>query len=396
MNSDLEIYWPKKKKKLVLKLLDEKLESHGQHGKATFLVDEMDNKYILKIFPNIIDVTNKEIFQLDVDIESEPEKMKDRLHLWRTINEYVASKIAKKLSLNVPDTIIICSSQISKHKLANQKLPLGKDVIVLNKDDDSYDTVEEVYKFSKRENYSLESSKKFEEFLGSFSETSDPTIILGTLHKFIPNSKSLDQYFGLSRDDFDKAFDNIRDLDNAYKLLPFDVWLNDPDRNQGNYLVVFTNNKKEAKPKDIFGLDYEMWSFGDDLWMDNDEIARGRSYLTAVIHNQTNIFDSRILETIYRITNLTTNELRKFSFAPRILCQFLEFHIEKENIVADERIKLIQIEQNIFDFLFETHPKMDKLTRRILMQIGLPKELKDLEISLLNNSEIDIEEEILD
>lgn len=386
MKFDLEIFWPLTKRKLVLQLLNEKLESHGQHGKATILVDEKGEKFIFKMFSKIIDLPEQEIFQLDVDVESEPDKMKDRLHLWRTINEYVASKIASKLSLNVPEAILICSSQISKYKLnSNLKLPLARDVIILDDSDESYDTVEDVYNFSKRDDYSIKTSKRFEEFLGSFNNENNPTIVIGTLHNYIPNSKSLDQYFGLSRDDFDKAFNNIRALDNAYKLLPFDVWLNDPDRNQGNYLVVFNENKEESKPQDIFGLDYEMWSFGDDIWMDNDEIAKGRSYLTAVIHNTTNIFDPRILETIYRIVNFSNKELRLFSFGPKILCQFFEYHIKNGTLQADERSKLKQIEQNIFDFLYETHPKIDKLSMRILKQIGFPNKLKDLETSLLDN-----------
>ena len=99
--------------------------------------------------------------------------MKDRLHLWRVLNEYVASTLAKKLELTVPEAILITSGQVSQLKLEpDQELPLPEDEIILD-DEHTPETAEEYYQLSSREHYIIETSEQFEEILtGLFNQTS--------------------------------------------------------------------------------------------------------------------------------------------------------------------------------------------------------------------------------
>ncbi|MHA2336362.1 MAG: hypothetical protein ACXACX_03625, partial [Candidatus Hodarchaeales archaeon] len=189
--------------------------------------------------------------------------------------------------------------------------------------------------------------------------------------------KNLDQY--LDENEFETAIENIKSLDDGYKLLPLDVWLNDPDRNQGNYLIEL---KEDQEIRGIYGLDYEMWSFGSDIWMDQDTVTKGRSYLTAIIHNATHLFDDRVLETIFSISSLSDDELEELTLAPQIICKFFEYNIENDFLDNDERLKLLSIEENMWDFLAETRPRVETLTLRIIKQIGLPKPLKSLQKKL--------------
>ncbi|MFW9993628.1 MAG: hypothetical protein ACFFD4_16400 [Candidatus Odinarchaeota archaeon] len=383
MNYDLIINWPELKRSLKLKITDRKMDVHGQHGRATILKDDDGESWLIKIFSKVIDTESRELFLLDVDIERNPDEIRDRLHLWRVLNEHTASRLAAKLGLTVPETVLITSSRISHFTLEPEtELVLPDDVIILDKEDGGPDTAEEFYKLSSRENHTIETSEAFEDFLGRFSDNGDPSHVLGILVKYVPDTMNLDAF--LDSRDFNEARKSIGNLDSGYELLPFDVWLNDPDRNQGNYLIKMDSNNN---PVEVYGLDYEMWSFADDIWMDEDEITKGRSYLTAVIHDNCTIFDPRLMETIFRISSISNEELASLTLAPRILCQFIEYHVRNSLLEADERIKLLNIEQNLWDFLYETKPKLDKLTRRIIRQIGLPDGLKELEKVIISGED---------
>lgn len=367
MNFDLKITWYSLERKIQLILTDKTLDEQGQHGKATILEDEQGQQWLLKLFKKSIDVESHKINLLDVDIKANPEDMKDRLHLWRALNEFVASKLATELNLNVPEAILITSENIFDLNFKpDDELPLPEDEIILD-EDHRPETAEEYYKLSLRENYKIESSKKFEEIITDIG--------LGVLIKYIPNSMNLEKFMEFDPD-FSKVIASVSKLDNGFNLLPFDVWLNDPDRNQGNYLIQLDN---EDKPKDVWGLDYEMWAMGNDIWMDEDEITKGRSYLTAFIHKATNILDPRILETFFKISAISNKELKELTLAPQIICQYIEYHIQHQNLNPDERIKLLNIEQNIWDFLYETRPNLDQLIIRIIKQIGFPEKLSSLE-----------------
>ncbi|OLS20016.1 MAG: hypothetical protein HeimC3_42270 [Candidatus Heimdallarchaeota archaeon LC_3] len=376
MSFDIKIIWPDENKTLELSLTGKKMDVHGQHGKSHILEAKNKEKWILKIFPRIID--NNEIDIMDLDIEGDTEQESRKLHFWRVLNEYVASQIAITLQLNVPEALIVTSSPVSKLRLEDDyKLKLREDEIILDDDEGSPETADELYRYHERDNYLIESSKNFDDLLASYSLTNRSTDVLGILIKFIPNSENLDQY--LENNDFDKAMENIKKLDDGFRLLPFDTWLNDPDRNQGNYLVE-KNTKNGLKA--IYGLDYEMWSFGSDIWMDQDEVTKGRSYLTAVIHNATHLFDDRVMETIFNISSLNDDVLEELTLAPKIICKFLEYNIENGHLDSDERLKLLSIEENMWDFLAETRPRVETLTLRIIKQIGLPKHLKSLQKKL--------------
>lgn len=349
------------------RLTKKTMTAAGQHGKATILVDEKKKEWLLKTFANIIDFELKEIQDLEVDLKESPEDSRGRMHLWRTFNELTASRLGRRLHLNVPEAIIVCSQQVADHPLTQTStLPLG-DVIVLDEDEEG-ETAEEYYQLSERESYTLETSSKFEKILAEKGGRGDPSSVLALLLEKIPDTINLDEFLD-SYTDFDKAFETIQQIDDGYALLPFDVWLNDPDRNAGNYLVQLDKSKQAQQ---IWGIDYEMWALGSDIWMEEDEITKGRSYLTAIIHGKSNIFDSRITQTVYRIRSLTDESLSAMTRTPQLACKFFEYHISKQSLDPDERIKLKQIETNLEDFLIESRPRSDKLSDILVRQIGLP------------------------
>ncbi|UCG89803.1 MAG: hypothetical protein JSU57_04920 [Candidatus Heimdallarchaeota archaeon] len=353
------------------RLTEKTMTAAGQHGKATVLEDENGKEWLLKTFANIIDFELKEIQDLEVDLKESPEDSRDRMHLWRTFNELTASRLGRRLHLNVPEAIIVCSQQIADHPLKQTStLPLG-DVIVLDEDEEG-ETAEEYYQYSERETYTLETSAKFEQILASKSGRGDPSVVLAILLEKIPNTINLDEFLD-SYKDLDEAFHTVQQIDDGYTLLPFDVWLNDPDRNAGNYLVQFDEAKQAEK---IWGIDYEMWALGSDIWMEEDEITKGRSYLTAIIHPKSDIFDPRVNQTVYRIRSLSDEELSAMTQTPQLACKFFEHHINTKNLDPEERIKLKQLETNLEDFLIESRPRSDKLSDILVRQIGFPDDFE--------------------
>ena len=388
MSFDLKLTWPDENESLTLKFSQERLQSAGQHGQLTVLETQSGEKYLLKIFNRAIDLDNKTIPFADIDLDASPEEMKDRLQLWRAINEYTASNLAQDLELNVPESLIITSRVISDFPLEfSDVLPLPADEIILDEELGSPETAEEFYLLSLRENYIISTSDAFESLLASQSLEKDPTTVIGILTQLVPNTKTIDKYLE-NEIAFEKAVEKISSIDNAYKLIPFDTWLNDPDRNQGNYLVQFSEDGET--PIDLWGIDYEMWSFSyDDLLTigDEEDITHGRSYLTAIIHKTTDFFDKRVLETFFKISCMKDDDIDVLSYVPKLLCQFIEYHIKNNHLENDERFKLLQIEENIRDFLFESIPKIDKLSIRLINQIGLPTDLKELEDDILNIDE---------
>ena len=388
MSFDLKLTWPDENESLTLKLSNEKLQSAGQHGQSIILESKSNEKFLLKIFNRVIDSANKTIPFADIDLDAEPEEMKNRLQLWRAINEYTASNLAQDLELNVPESLLITSSKVSEFPLDfGDILPLPSDEIILDDELGAPETAEEFYLLSLRDNYTISTSDAFESVLEAHSEEKNATLVIGVLTKIIPNSKTIDQYLE-AEIGFEKAVQKISSIDNAYKLIPFDTWLNDPDRNQGNYLVQLAEDGET--PVDLWGIDYEMWSFSfDDVLKigDEEDITHGRSYLTAIIHKTTDFFDKRILESFFKISSMRDDDIEIASYAPKVLSQYIEYHIKNDNLGADERFKILQIEENIRDFLFESIPKIDKLSIRLINQVGLPKDLRELEDDILNIDE---------
>jgi hypothetical protein len=372
---DLIIFSDDKQKNVKnrLRISEKEMTAAGQHGKATILVDEEGKEWLVKVFSNLIDFEVKEIFNLDVDIKDSPEQSRDRLHLWRIFNEITASRLGKRLLLNVPNTYMICSQKIASFPLEKSTpLALG-DVVILDEETGQAETADEYYSFDDRIEGSIKTSKRFEKLLAAKSKQNKSDDVLALLQEKIPDSQNLDEYLDEHQDDLDSAFKTIQEIDDGFLLLPFDIWLNDPDRNAGNYLVQLDKNKHATR---IWGIDYEMWSFGSDIWMDEDEITKGRSYLTAIIHPKSHVFDPRVNQTFYRIRMLSDEEIQNMTKAPRLACKFIEYHIDKGNLDAEERIVLKQIEENLQDFLLESRPRSDKLSETIVKQVGLPKDFK--------------------
>ncbi|MFX0183770.1 MAG: hypothetical protein ACFE95_11870 [Candidatus Hodarchaeota archaeon] len=371
---DLIIFETQDKKSILnrFKISEKEMTVAGQHGKATVLEDENGKEWLLKTFGNIIDFEVNKIMDLEVDIHESPDEGRHRMHIWRVLNELTASRLGKKLKLNVPKAIVVCSQKIADHPLdASSQLALGE-VIILDDEEGAPESADEYYDFTSRESYTLETSQLFEKALSDRSTNSDSTTVLGLLMEKIPHTMNLDEYLDSHSDDFDDAVQSIREIDDGYFLLPFDIWLNDPDRNAGNYLVE-TEEKKPGEPiKACWGIDYEMWSLGSDIWMEEDEITKGRSYLTAIIHPSSNIFDPRVNQTLYRIRNISDEELILMTRAPQLLCKFFEYHISQKALETDERIVLKQVETNLEDFLSESRPRSDKLSEILIKQIGHP------------------------
>ena len=373
---DLIIYSDDQKKNVKhrFQLSEKKLSASGQHGKATILIEESGKEWLVKTFGNLIDFEVKEIFNLDVDIKDTPERSRDRLHLWRLLNEITASRLGRKLHLHVPKTYLISSQKISDlNLLPSTQLNIG-DVIILDEEEGGAETADEFYLFHNRKESAISTSNQFENFLASKSNRNNPTEVLALLQERIPNTQNLDEYLDDNQEDLDATFEKIQNIDDGFYLLPFDIWLNDPDRNAGNYLVQLDQNKNASR---IWGIDYEMWAFGSDNWMDEDEITQGRSYLTAIIHPKSHIFDPRVSQTFHRIRMLKDEEILQMTRAPRLLCKFFEYHINQGNIDSDERIVLKQVEGNLEDFLLESRPRSDKLSETIIRQIGLPEDFKE-------------------
>ncbi|MFX0084132.1 MAG: hypothetical protein ACFFAU_00525 [Candidatus Hodarchaeota archaeon] len=371
---DLVIFETQEKKAITnrFRITEKTMKTAGQHGKAIILIDEQGKEWLLKIFSNIIDFDLEKISDLEVDIQDSPEESRHRMHLWRVLNELTASRLGQRLQLNVPKVTVISSQRIADLVLKRSSpLTLG-DVVILDDEEGGPETADEFYDFSNRESYSLETSAEFEKLLASRGNRNDPTTILALITEKIPNTINLDEYLD-SYKDLDSAFEKIRQIDDGYFLLPFDIWLNDPDRNAGNYLVQL-DESKEAKR--VWGIDYEMWALGSDIWMEEDEITKGRSYLTAIIHPATNIFDERVLRTVQRIRGLDDDEITAMTVAPRLLCKFFEYHINQKVLDPEERIVLKQVETNLEDFLYESRPRSDKLSDILIQQIGFPKDFK--------------------
>ncbi len=371
---DLVIFETPEKKDVInrFRLTEKTMETAGQHGKAIILLDEQGKEWLLKTFSNIIDFDLEKISDLEVDIQDSPEESRHRMHLWRVLNELTASRLGRRLRLNVPKVFVICSQKIADLALKKSSpLTLG-DVVILDDEDGGPETANEFYDFSNRETYSLETSENYEKILASKSSKNDPSSILALISEKIPDTINLDEYLD-SYKDLDGAFESLRKIDDGYFLLPFDIWLNDPDRNAGNYLVQFNESKEAIR---IWGIDYEMWALGSDIWMEEDEITKGRSYLTAIIHPTTNIFDPRVHQTIYRIRSLLDEEVTSMTKSPQLLCKFFEYHITQKAIDPEERIVLKQVETNLEDFLSESRPRSDKLSDILIKQIGLPSDFK--------------------
>ena len=370
---DLVIFetYDKKAVRNRFRITEKAMTAAGQHGKATVLLDEQGKEWLLKAFPNLIDFELNKILDLEVDLQESPEESRHRMHLWRVLNELTASRLGQRLKLNVPEAFVVCSQAIAGLPLEQASaLDIG-DVIVFDEDEDETDTAEEFYQFSEREAYTLEASTKFDQLLAEKSGRGDPSIVLALLIEKIPDSINLDEYMDSFEKDLDGAFATIQQINDGHALLPFDIWLNDPDRNAGNYLVQLDDSKKAKK---IWGIDYEMWALGSDIWMDEDEITKGRSYLTAIIHSTSNIFDPRVNQTVHRIRNLSDDELKAMTLSPQILCKFFEYNINQKNLEPDERIVLKQVETNLEDFLTESRPRSDKLYEIISRQIGFPSD----------------------
>ncbi|MFX1514454.1 MAG: hypothetical protein ACFFCQ_17915 [Promethearchaeota archaeon] len=355
--------------RISLQYTGEKLEWGGQHGQPLLFTDESGEKWILKPFGKAIDFEMATLNDSEISLERSPEENRNYQHFFRVANEIVASRVATHLSqnvpINVPEALVVTSKAVANLRIHSQhKIPLPGDVKILDPDDE-LETFEDFYSLSQRFDFQQKSDDEFDELLIQKTGVEDPNLALGCLIKFIPNSVNLDQFMDEHSKD-DAWIQLIHEIEEGYFLIPFDVWLNDPDRNVGNYLVQKLEGEKKFS---IFGIDYEMWAYGGDT-IDEDDITRGRSYLAAIIHRKTNLNDPRILRSVFNIRYLTEEKIINLSRLPIPFVKFVEFHIKNGNLNEDEREKILQTDQNLKDFLWETKPRLSVLEEKLKDQIG--------------------------
>jgi hypothetical protein len=345
----------------------------GQHGSPLVFQDRNSlKKYILKPFYNAIDSEFNQLNALDVDLSWEAARSKDRGQFSRIANEIVASRVATALSLKVPYCFPVVSSEVADFQIdPKEQLLLDPKVKILDETGEP-ETYEEFYRFQEREIAILDASEELDDIL--FSRRSgdyppDPSFVIGIFSEFIPNSEDFASAMDKATEEnyLDEWVDEIRENDSGFELLPFDTWLNDPDRNNQNYLI-----QKENGQKAIWGIDYEMFSFGADI-PEEDDSTKGRSYLAAILHKNTSLGDPRILQTLMKIKMLSEETITAVTRLPFLILQYVEFHIAKGNLDPDEREKIKSTEQNLFDCLWETKPKMSRLETTLEQQIGSPK-----------------------
>ncbi len=361
--------------KLNLTPIEEEIKG-GQHGSPLVFAEKTSGKkYLLKPFYQVIDSEFSQLNAMEVDLEWDAARSKDRCQFSRIANEIVAANLASILNLNVPRCFPIVSSKVAKHKIkTKKKLSLGSEVKVLDEGGEA-ETYEEFFGFENRDTIKFDADKKFDELLLSRREgeyPSDSSFVMGIISEFVPDSMDLARAMDKASDDgtIDTWFTKFRtNCENGYYLLPFDTWLNDPDRNNQNYLV------HEEKGKiTVWGIDYEMWSFGADI--PDEGPTKGRSYLAAILHKTTNLEDPRILKTLLQIRMLDESAIERITRMPVPLIQFVEYHIAKGNLGAEEREKIRSTEQDLFECLWETKPMMSRLEEILESQIG-PPEWKD-------------------
>ena len=347
--------------------------SGGQHGSPlVFQEKKSTRKFILKPFYSVIDPEFSQLNAIDVDLSWDAARSKDRCQFGRIANEIVASRLANQhLGIRVPFSFPVVSSKVAKFKIKPKKrLPLDPKVKVL--DESELETFEEYYHLQDREMIKVKPASDFDELLLSRcpdDNPSDASFVMGMISEYIPNSVDLASAMDKASDEgrLDEWIDDIRGYDNGYELLPYDTWLNDPDRNNQNYLV-----QEEETGKTIWGIDYEMFSFGADV-PDQDDSTKGRSYLAAILHKNTNLGDPRILKTLLKIRMLSKGTIEDIVRLPFPLLQYVEFHIAQGNLEPDEREKINTTEQELFDCLYETKPKMSRLEKIVENQLGSPQ-----------------------
>ncbi|MFQ5977264.1 MAG: hypothetical protein ACE5OZ_03910 [Candidatus Heimdallarchaeota archaeon] len=345
----------------------------GQHGSPLVFQDRRTlRKFILKPFFNAIDAEFSQLNALDVDLSWEAARSKDRGQFGRIANEIIAARTAAKLSLNVPFCFPIVSSEVANFQIKpEENLALDPNVRILD-DTGQPETYEEYYRFQTREIAILDVSSEFDEVLFSRKAGDyppDPSFVIGIISEYIPNSIDLASAMDRASEEnrLDEWIDEIRENDSGFDLLPFDTWLNDPDRNNQNYLV----QEDGGVSRGVWGIDYEMWSMGADI-PDEDDSTKGRSYLAAILHKNTSLEDPRILQTLLKIKMLPKTTIEAIVKLPFLLLQYVEYHIAKGNLDADEREKIKSTERDLFDCLWETKPKMSRLEEILETQLGSP------------------------
>ncbi|MFX0067002.1 MAG: hypothetical protein ACFFC7_33125, partial [Candidatus Hermodarchaeota archaeon] len=239
--------------------------SEGQHGAPLIFEDVKRNqKWLLKVFPNTIDQEFQGIADIEVDLGRSAEETKHLQHFHRPANEYVASRLAHELGVNVPEAIIVVSKAVNEFNIdSNTPLSLEEDIVILD-NAEQHDTVEEYYNYQLHPDQKSYCSERFDTILleychqkGYKIETADQ--VIGVLTRFIPRSKNLDVFLDVKGKAFEEKIEKLRSLKHARSLIPFDVWLGGPDRNAGNYLIY----KPKSRVHQIMGIDYEMWSFAE-------------------------------------------------------------------------------------------------------------------------------------
>ena len=362
--TELEIHTPDGRR-MILTFSGEYMGESGQHGRSAIFIDKKTKKkWMVKIFPHCID-PELGIDPLPVDLGWSSEEMRTRCQYARAASEVVASIVAQKLDLNVPEVFVVPSENVASFEIkSNHPLPLEKGTKQFV-DKEDQETFEEHYQISEREDYTLKKAKKWDDYIISETGTSNPEHTLALVSELIPDAMTIDQ--ACDKEGTDEIFKNLRESNSGYYLLPYDVWLNDPDRNAGNYLLT-KHDMSEDDVWKVFGIDYEMWSFGETDIIDPDDILKGRGYLAAILHKTATSSDSRVLETLHKIRSLSESDVIRLSKLPLSMIKFVEYNIAS-GLAEENRDVVRQLEENFKDFLWESKPRMSRLEENIKIQL---------------------------
>jgi len=384
---ELEIETPDGRN-LSLEFTGEYLAQSGQHGRRSIFVDKKTGQsWLLKIFPTPIDPDLRSIDPLPVDLGWSADVVRRRAQFARASCEAVASSLARALRLNVPEAFVLASERVTNLELSPKEIvPPEKGTIDLTYDDEDLEdheeeeeerdvgyedeeTFEDVYALSEREDYVLRSARNWDAFLMEETRIENPEEVLALFVAQVPDARTIDEACD-EAEDIDELFDELRHSDSGFYLLAFDVFLNDPDRNAGNYLLTREQDSAKGGPWRVYGIDYEMFAFAEGDRIDPDDITKGRSYLAAILCKNATPADPRVLRTLYDIRRLSEEDIIRISRIPLSMIRFVEFHIREERISDENRLVVRQVEENIKDFLWESKPRMSLLEENIEFQLG--------------------------
>ncbi|MFW9917417.1 MAG: hypothetical protein ACFFGZ_17560 [Candidatus Thorarchaeota archaeon] len=346
--------------------------SGGQHGNLLVFQEwNAPRKFLLKPFYCVIDQKTPQLDSLHFDLSWDAAKCKQHGQFERIANELVASKLANHyLKIRVPFCFPIVSFDVANFEISpGDFLPFEPEIKFVDGLKDPV-TFKEFYGLKEWDIMKVETTNEFDDILLSQQPEKrlpDPSFAIGFFSEYIPNAIDVDTAMCRASEDgcLDEWMEKLRKNRSGIELLPFDTWVNDPDRNSRNYLLQELNGENK-----IWGIDYELFSFSGNLPDDTDS-TNGRSYLAAILHNETSVNDPLILHEVSKIRMLSKESIKEATRLPSLLIQYVEYHIANGNLSLAARNQIKLVEQNLLFYLWETKPKLSRLETVLERQLGI-------------------------